>query len=99
LRTLYLGIILYNPSQEPVTVDILQTASYLSQPDAPFIELPSVVDNPAGTVYAGPGSRVMSDILRGVTKPIFLPKVGDSTSAKPNVAESTDSRSDVGTAD
>lgn len=65
LRTLYLGIILHNPGTEPVTVDILQAASYLSQPDAPFIELPSQLDNFAGTVYAGPGSRVMSDILRG----------------------------------
>src|SRR4028119_227186 len=64
LRTLYLGIILYNPGQESVTVDILQAASYLSQPDAPFIELPSQVDNSAGTVYAGPGDRVMSDIVR-----------------------------------
>jgi hypothetical protein len=64
LRTLYLGIILYNPGKEPVTVDILQAASYLSQPDAPFIELPSQVDNSAGTVYAGPGDRAMSDVLR-----------------------------------
>ncbi|NEQ26140.1 MAG: DUF3370 domain-containing protein, partial [Microcoleus sp. SIO2G3] len=64
LRTLYLGVILYNPGTEPVTVDVLQAASYLSQPDAPFIELPSQVNNASGTVYAGPGSRVMSDILR-----------------------------------
>lgn len=65
LRTLYLGIILHNPGKEPVTVDIIEAASYLSQPDAPFIELPSQVDNSSGRVYAGPGSRVMSDILRG----------------------------------
>ena len=75
LRTLYLGIIVYNPSQEPVTVDILQTASYLSQPDAPFIELPPVVDNPAGAVYAGPGSRVMSDILLGRHQADFPPQL------------------------
>lgn len=65
LRTLYLGILLHNPSNKPVKVDILQAASYLSQPDAPFIELPSFVENPTGSVYAGPGSRAMSDILRG----------------------------------
>ena len=65
LRTLYLGIIVYNPGRRSVKVDILQAASYLSQPDAPFIELPSFVDNPTGSVYAGPGSRVMNDILRG----------------------------------
>lgn len=71
LRTLYLGIILYNPGLKPVTVDILQAASYLSQPDAPFIPLPPVVDNPAGKVYSGPGSRVMSDILLGLTSADF----------------------------
>lgn len=75
LRTLYLGVILYNPGIKPVTVDILQAASYLSQPDAPFIPLPPIVDNPAGTVYAGPGSRVMSDILRGLGSADFPPQL------------------------
>ena len=65
LRTLYLGVLLHNPGGKPVTVDILQAASYLSQPDAPFIDLPAYVDNPRGTVFAGPGSRAMMDILRG----------------------------------
>jgi len=64
LRTLYLGVLLHNPDGKPVTVDILQAASYLSQPDAPFIDLPAYVDNPLGTVFAGPGSRAMLDILR-----------------------------------
>lgn len=75
LRTLYLGIILYNPGQEPVTVDILQAASYLSQPDAPFIELPSQVDNASGRVYSGPGDRVMDDILRGLRQADFPAKL------------------------
>jgi hypothetical protein len=66
LRTLYLGIILYNPTTKPVKVDILQAASYLSQPDAPFIpDLLPYMDNSSGTVYSGPGDRVMNDILRG----------------------------------
>lgn len=65
LKTLYLGAILHNPGTQPVTVDILQAASYLSQPDAPFVELASFVENPLGQVYAGPGSRAMSDVLRG----------------------------------
>lgn len=65
LRTLYLGVILHNPGAQPVTVDLLQAASYLSQPDAPFISLPPVQENPQGEVYAGPGGRVMDDILRG----------------------------------
>lgn len=69
LKTLYLGIILHNPGQNPVTVDVLQAASYLSQPDAPFIELPPQVENPTGSVYAGPGDRVMNDLLRAQRQP------------------------------
>jgi Protein of unknown function (DUF3370) len=75
LRTLYLGIILHNPSDRPVTVNILQAASYLSQPDAPFIELPPQVKDPQGKVYAGPGGRVMGDILRGRHQDIFPPEI------------------------
>lgn len=75
LRTLYLAVLLHNPSDQPVTVDILQAASYLSQPDAPFIDLPSQVFNPVGTVYAGPGSRVMNDVLRGQRQAQFPPQI------------------------
>jgi hypothetical protein len=71
LRTLYLGIILHNPSNKEVTINITQAASYLSQPDAPFIELPERVENEDGKVYAGPGSRVMGDILHGSHQDIF----------------------------
>lgn len=65
LRTLHVGILVENPGPVPVTVNIVQGASYLSQPDAPFIELPSLVENPLGKVYSGPGSRAMGDIMRG----------------------------------
>lgn len=65
LRTLYLGVILHNPNNQPVKVDVLQAESYLSQPDAPFVELPPIVENLLGTVFAGPGDRVMNDLLRG----------------------------------
>ncbi|MEQ9668923.1 DUF3370 domain-containing protein [Coleofasciculus sp. G2-EDA-02] len=75
LRTLYQGILVHNPGTESVRVDILQAASYLSQPDAPFIQLPSQVENPQSTVYAGPGSRVMSDILRGYRQAEFPPQL------------------------
>jgi hypothetical protein len=64
-RTLFQGVLLYNPTYEPVTVDILQGASYLTRPDALFINLPSYVDDPIGRVYAGPGSRTVNDVLRG----------------------------------
>lgn len=64
-RTLFHGILLNNPTSKPVQVEVLQGASYSTRPDALFIQLPSYVDDPRGTVYAGPGSRVMNDLLRG----------------------------------
>jgi len=65
LTSLYLGIVLHNPGTQPVTVQVTSAASYLSQPDAPFIALPGWVENADGSVFAGPGSRAMSDVLRG----------------------------------
>jgi hypothetical protein len=65
LRTLYLGVMMHNPGSKLVTVDILQAASFLSQPDAPFNELPAMVENSTGAVFAGPGSRATDVILRG----------------------------------
>jgi len=41
---------LHNPGSQAVTVNILQGASYLSQPDAPFKELASLIPNDLGTV-------------------------------------------------
>lgn len=64
-RTLFQGVLVYNPTYQPVTIDILQGASYLTRPDALFVELPSYVDDPTGRVYAGPGSRAVNDVLRG----------------------------------
>ena len=75
LRSLYLGIILHNPGTEPVRVNILQAASYLSQPDAPFIQLPSVSDNILGKIFAGPGDRATSDVLRGKRQETFPYKI------------------------
>lgn len=70
-RTLYQGLIVKNPTNQYVTVRVLQGASYLTSPDAPFIDLPQQVEDPYGQVFSGPGSRLMSDILRGVTQPNF----------------------------
>ncbi|MFN9175846.1 MAG: DUF3370 domain-containing protein [Synechocystis sp.] len=64
-RTLYLGILLFNGSKKDATVEILQGASSLTSPDALFIDLPPVVENADGSVFAGPGSRVTNDVLRG----------------------------------
>ncbi|MBA2749097.1 MAG: DUF3370 domain-containing protein [Tatlockia sp.] len=65
LRSLYLGIILHNPTAKLVQVNILQGATYLSQPDAPFKELPALEENPLSKIFAGPGDRVTNAILRG----------------------------------
>lgn len=70
-RTLYLGVLLFNGSKKDATVEILQGASSLTSPDALFIDLPPVVDNPDGSVFAGPGSRVMNDVLRGKRQPNY----------------------------
>lgn len=69
-RTVYQGIIVHNPGNEPATLQVVNAASYLSR-EAPFIDLPDMVDNSQGTVYAGPGSRTMSDVLRGIRQGIF----------------------------
>lgn len=64
-RTVVQGILIHNPTDKPVEVRILEAASYLTRPDALFVELPPYLDNRLGNVFAGPGSRVTSDILRG----------------------------------
>ncbi|MCL6435270.1 MAG: DUF3370 domain-containing protein [Leptolyngbyaceae cyanobacterium HOT.MB2.61] len=64
-RTLFQGIILHNPTDQLIKVDVLQGATYLTRPDALFVELPPYVEDPLGRVYAGPGSRAMNDVLRG----------------------------------
>ncbi|BAY61282.1 hypothetical protein NIES22_13430 [Calothrix brevissima NIES-22] len=71
LRSLYLGILLHNPGATPVTINVLQAASYLSQPDAPFIQVPSFSQNILGTVFSGPGDRITSEVLRGKRQEIF----------------------------
>nr|WP_321161623.1 DUF3370 domain-containing protein [Lyngbya sp. CCAP 1446/10] len=70
-RTLFQGIIVYNPNSEPVTLKVLQGATYLTRPDALFVDLPSYLENRFGTVFAGPGSRITSDVLRGYRQSIL----------------------------
>jgi hypothetical protein len=70
-RSLHIGAIAYNPSDKPVNIYYLAGASYLSQPDAPFITLDPLLPNPNGEIYAGPGSRVMDDLLRDRLQDIF----------------------------
>ncbi|HEY9851157.1 MAG TPA: DUF3370 domain-containing protein [Leptolyngbyaceae cyanobacterium] len=74
LKTFYLGFLLYNPGSRPVTVDVLQAASYLTQ-DSPYIKLPNYVENPDNTVYAGPGDRAVHDVLQGKRQADFPAKL------------------------
>lgn len=73
-RNLHLGILLFNGSRKPVTIDVLQGASYVTS-EAPFLDLPSQVEDPKGTIFAGPGSRSMVDILRGQRQPNIPPQI------------------------
>jgi hypothetical protein len=54
-----------NQGDRTVAVNFGPGASYLSQPDAPFIPLPTLTDDPGGAVFAGPGDRVATDLLHG----------------------------------
>ncbi|BAY20438.1 hypothetical protein NIES2100_01790 [Calothrix sp. NIES-2100] len=74
LQTLYVGVILHNPGKQPVTVDVLQAASYLLQ-DAPFVTLAPYIENNDGKTYSGPGARAVSDVLRGVRQADFPAKL------------------------
>ncbi len=65
IRSLFQGVLVYNPGSQPATINALQTASYLTRPDALYVNLPAYVDDPIGRVFAGPGSRVVNDVLRG----------------------------------
>ncbi|WP_299414468.1 DUF3370 domain-containing protein [Acaryochloris sp. IP29b_bin.148] len=63
-RPLYLGVLLHNPTSKPVKVLVLQANSYLSQSQAPFVDLPDHAADPGGKFFSGPGSRTAGDVLR-----------------------------------
>jgi hypothetical protein len=63
--TLYNGILIYNPSStETIYVDVLKAASFLGTPDAPYVEMPPLMDNPIGRFFSGPGGRLTDFLLR-----------------------------------
>jgi hypothetical protein len=63
--TLYNGILIYNPSAtEIVSIDVLKAASFLGTPDAPYLEMPPLIDNPIGRFFSGPGGRLTDFLLR-----------------------------------
>lgn len=75
LRRLYIGAFLYNHSSEPVTVEVLQAASYMREPDAPFKQKPAQSENQNSEVYSGPGIRAVDRVLRGIRQPDFPEKL------------------------
>jgi Protein of unknown function (DUF3370) len=74
LQTLYIGVMLHNPSNKPVTVDVSQAASYLMT-DAPFVTLPPYIENNDGKAFSGPGARAVADVLRGVRQKDWTAKL------------------------
>jgi hypothetical protein len=63
-RNLHQGLIVTNPTSKNLVIRILQGVSYVTSADAPFVDLPSLVEDPNGRVFSGPGSRLASDIMR-----------------------------------
>ena len=74
--TLFLGILIKNASSKRKNVvDVLQAASYLGTPDAPYINLPAILPNDVGRVYSGPGGRVSDVVLRGIRQAGWSPQI------------------------
>ncbi|MBE9183097.1 DUF3370 domain-containing protein [Oculatella sp. LEGE 06141] len=67
-RTLYLGVIVHNPGNKPVKLNLREAISYLSQ-EAAFNQLSSSESNLLGNQFSGPGSRTMNDVLRDRRQP------------------------------
>jgi hypothetical protein len=63
LKTLYLGLLVYNPNSESVKLTIPEAASY-QLADSPFTQHPPLVDNPDGSIFSGPGVRAVDQVLR-----------------------------------
>jgi hypothetical protein len=62
-KTLFLGLLIGNSSDDEVHLRVLNAVSYLTRNDAPFLVLDAVIDNSDAKTYAGPGDRVMLDLL------------------------------------
>ena len=72
-KTVQLGLVVRNSGKKAAHVHIHSGATYLSQPDAPFVDMPGSLDNDAGNIFAGPGDRVANDILNGRLDKQFFP--------------------------
>jgi hypothetical protein len=69
--TLWLAVVAAPVGDRPVTLRLLEGATSLSQatrPDqvaAPFLPMPAVMAETSSPIFAGPGSRVAGELLRG----------------------------------
>ncbi|MGB3298965.1 MAG: DUF3370 domain-containing protein [Phormidesmis sp.] len=73
-RTVYEAILVHNPGDRPVTLDIRDGASYISQ-ESPWNEIASGTSNLYSNNFSGPGSRVMNDVLRDRRQSVFPSQV------------------------
>lgn len=63
-KILYLTLVAYNPDKAKVaTLTLDKRASFLSQPDAPFVQRPTIERDDDNKLFAGPGDRVTGDYL------------------------------------
>ncbi len=73
--TLWLAVLAQPLGKQPVTLDIIEGSTSLSQgtkpgqTSAPFLPLPSLMAETTTPIASGPGSRVAGDLLRGDRAP------------------------------
>jgi hypothetical protein len=73
-KTVQLAVIAFNNGKKAAHIRFLSGASYLSQPDAPFVELPASTENDLGNIFAGPGDRVSNDIINNRRDEKYYPE-------------------------
>jgi len=78
--TLWLAVVAQPRGSTPVTLRVLAGSTALSQsldpsqPGAPFLPLPTVLPQGLEPVYAGPGSRVATELLSRQRSPLLPPE-------------------------
>lgn len=75
--TLWIAVLAQPRGKQPVTLRLLSGSTALSQsldpsqPGAPFLPLPPLLPQGSEPVYAGPGSRVATELLRRYRSPLI----------------------------
>jgi Protein of unknown function (DUF3370) len=74
--TLYNGILIYNPSaSKTIVISVLKAGSFLGNPEAPYVNLPSFLENPLGRIFSGPGGRLTDALLRNNRLPYWPSRI------------------------